>query len=69
MRPVEHRSLVRCQGSTLSIRRQYALPDVARSGMYQPLAPANDDDLALMRRIDAFIWTVRSTVRGASRRP
>jgi putative transposase len=37
---------------TLSIRRQCALVSVARSGVYRPPLPANDDDLALMRRID-----------------
>ncbi len=36
----------------LSIRRQCALLGVARSGVYRPLRPANDDDLALTRRID-----------------
>ena len=36
----------------LSIRRQCVLVDVTRSGFYRP-APANDDDdLALMRRLD-----------------
>ena len=50
----ERRALVRRQSSTLSIRRQCALLDVARSGVYRPPAPANDDDLALMRRIDAL---------------
>jgi putative transposase len=37
---------------TLSIRRQCALLGVARSGVYRRCRPANDDDLALMRRID-----------------
>jgi putative transposase len=36
----------------LSIRRQCALLHVARSSVYRPKAPANDNDLALMRRID-----------------
>src|ERR1700732_1781426 len=35
-----------------SIRRQGALLGVARSGVYRPARPANDNDLALMRRID-----------------
>ena len=35
-----------------SIRRQCALLGVARSGVYRPARPANDNDLALMRRID-----------------
>jgi putative transposase len=36
----------------LSVRRQCAMLGVARSGVYRLLRPANDDDLALMRRID-----------------
>ena len=37
----------------LSIRRQCDLLGLARSGVYRQPAPANDNDLALMRRIDA----------------
>ncbi|WP_408848031.1 IS3 family transposase, partial [Acidibrevibacterium fodinaquatile] len=37
---------------TLSLRRQCALLGVARSGVYRQRRAANDDDLALMRRID-----------------
>jgi putative transposase len=36
----------------LSIRRQCAMLHIARSGIYRPKAPANDNDLALMRRMD-----------------
>src|ERR1700757_2171599 len=36
----------------LSIRRQCAVLHTARSGVYRPKKPANDNDLALMRRID-----------------
>ena len=36
----------------LSIRRQCTLLGVARSGVYRPPRPANDNDLALTRRID-----------------
>jgi putative transposase len=36
----------------LSIRRQCALLGVARSGVYRPPRPANDNDLALTQRID-----------------
>ena len=36
----------------LSIRRQCALLDIARSGVYRPPRPANDNDPALMRRLD-----------------
>ena len=37
----------------LSIRRQCGLLGLTRSGVYRQPAPANDNDLALMRRIDA----------------
>src|SRR5262252_6677501 len=36
----------------LSVRRQCRLLGLARSGVYRTPAPASDDDLALMRRID-----------------
>ncbi|MCP2223664.1 UNVERIFIED_ORG: putative transposase [Bradyrhizobium japonicum] len=36
----------------LSIRRQCMLLGIARSGVYLPPRPANDNDLALMRRLD-----------------
>ena len=39
---------------TLSVRRQCALVGVARSGVYRTPRPANDNDLALMRRLDAL---------------
>ena len=38
----------------LSVRRQCAMLGVARSSVYRKPAPANDNDLALMRRIDAL---------------
>jgi putative transposase len=47
-----------CRGGsnkTLSIRRQCALTGVARSGVYRPEKPANDNDLALMRRLDELL--------------
>ena len=37
---------------TLSIRRQCALLGLARSGVYRPKAAANDNDVAVMRRLD-----------------
>jgi putative transposase len=37
---------------SLSIRRQCVLLGVARSGVYRVPRPANDNDMALMRRID-----------------
>ena len=39
-------------GSEVSVRRQCALLDLARSGVYRVKAPTPADDLALMRRID-----------------
>jgi len=36
----------------LSIRRQCDLLGIARSGVYRPLRPANDNDLGVMRRLD-----------------
>ena len=36
----------------LSARRQCAMLGIARSGVYRVPAPANDDELALLRRID-----------------
>ena len=36
----------------LSVRRQCAMLGIARSGVYRLPAPANDDELALLRRID-----------------
>jgi putative transposase len=38
--------------SELSVRRQCVLLGVARSSVYRPPRPANDNDLMLMRRID-----------------
>lgn len=42
----------------LSIRRPCMLLGIARSGVYRPPRPANDNDLALMRRLDE-LFTVR----------
>ena len=38
----------------LSIRRQCRMLTLARSGVYRPPAPANDNELEAMRRIDAL---------------
>ena len=38
--------------AALSVRRRCALLGVARSGVYRARKPANDNDAALMRRID-----------------
>ena len=49
----DRRALVDRNHSDLSVRRQCELLGVARSGVYRPPQAANDDDdLALMRRID-----------------
>ena len=48
----DRRVLVDRGPSRLSIRRQCKLLGIARSGVYRPPRPANDNDLALMRRID-----------------
>ena len=46
------RAKVERSGAELSVRRQCALLNVARSGVYRPRPEASADDLALMRRID-----------------
>jgi putative transposase len=48
----DRRALVDRDHRKPSIRRQCALLGVARSGVYRKLPPANDNDLALMRRLD-----------------
>jgi len=48
----DRRALVDRSDRTVSVRRQCALLGVARSGVYRPPKPANENDLALMRRID-----------------
>ncbi len=48
----DRRGLVERGHRRLSIRRQCVLLGVARSGVYRRPRPANDNDLALMRRID-----------------
>src|SRR5215469_3155137 len=48
----DRRALVDRDHGRLSIRRQCTLLGVARSGVYRPRRPANDNDLVLMRRID-----------------
>ena len=49
----DRRALVDRDHSELSVRRQCQLLGVARSGVYRPPPAANDDnDPALMRRID-----------------
>jgi len=48
----DRRALVDREEARLSIRRQCRLLGVARSGVYRPQAPANDNDLLVMRRLD-----------------
>ncbi len=48
----DRRALLDHGHAELSIRRQCGLLGLARSGVYRPPEPANDNDLALMRRID-----------------
>ena len=48
----DRRGLLERDHAALSIRRQCTLLGVARSGVYRLPRPANENDLALMRRID-----------------
>jgi putative transposase len=48
----DRRQLVDRKQCGLSVRRQCELLAIARSGVYRPPPAANDNDLALMRRID-----------------
>jgi len=48
----DRRALVDRQDAGLSIRRQCRLLGVARSGVYRLAAAANDNDLAVMHRLD-----------------
>jgi putative transposase len=50
----DRKALLDPEHSALSIRRQCAMLGIARSGLYRPPPAANDDDLELMRRIDAL---------------
>ena len=47
----ERRAMVERPGENLSVRRQCALLNLARSGVYRPGPVTGADDLALMRRI------------------
>ena len=48
----DRRALLDRDHAALSIRLQCRLLGIARSTVYRPPRPANDDDLGLMRRID-----------------
>jgi len=54
----DRRALLDRDRGRLSIRRQRTLLGIARSGVYRPPRPANDNDLAVMRRIDE-LFTAR----------
>jgi len=64
----DRRALLDRDHGKLSIRRQCTLLSVARSGVYRPPRPADDEDLSLMRRIDElftawpFLGSRRMTV-------
>ncbi len=48
----DRRALIDRGHGEVSVRRQCQFAGVARSGVYRRQRPANDNDLALMRRID-----------------
>jgi putative transposase len=48
----DRRAMVERPGEDLSVRRQCALLNLARSGVYRPKPITAADDLVLMRRID-----------------
>ncbi len=48
----DRRAMLERADEALSVRRQCALLRVARSGVYRTRKPANDNEAALMRRID-----------------
>jgi putative transposase len=48
----DRRAMLDRSERVLSLRRQCALLGVARSSVYRPVRPANDNDAALMRQID-----------------
>src|SRR5713226_7420187 len=64
----DRRALLDRDHGKLSIRRQCTLLSVARSGVYRPPRPANDDDLSLMRRIDErfTVWPFLGSRRMAA---
>jgi putative transposase len=52
MSALDRRARLNPDHGKLSIRRQCALLGVARSSVYRQRQAANDDDLAVMRRLD-----------------
>jgi hypothetical protein len=57
----ERRAMVERPGENLSVRRQCALLNLARSGVYRSGPATSTDDLALMRRIDELHLAWRSS--------
>lgn len=51
----DRRGMLDRADQALSIRRQCLLLGIARSGVNRPSRPANDNDLALMQRIDELL--------------
>jgi putative transposase len=60
----DRKALLDPEHPAVSIRRQCAMLGIVRSGVYRPPPAANDDDLALMRRIDGCSPNGRSWNRG-----
>lgn len=52
MSPPDRRAMLDPSHESLSVRRQCELVGVARSGFYRFKPPADDDDLAVMKRLD-----------------
>ena len=48
----DRKALIDRQHGRLSVRRQCRVLGLARSGVYRPAPPANDNDLLAMRRLD-----------------
>lgn len=60
----DRRGMLDRADKALSIRWQCMLLGIARSGVYRPARPANDNDLALMRRTTSCSPPGHSWVRG-----
>ena len=50
----DRRAKVERAGAGVSVRRQCALLNMARSGVYRPPPEPDAEDLALMHRLDEF---------------
>ena len=60
----DRRGMLDRAGKALSIRRQCTLLGIARSGVYRPPRPANDNDLALIGGSTSRSPPGRSWARG-----